>query len=133
VRVKSRFALYSASGTLAARRFAGAFAADLADVFFVADLGAPLADGLELSDLRGLALVVPPRLEPRFAAFFARVAPVRGLDRFAPERAPARFVAIPPFLPRTCPQRPLEPVTATGERARRARPNAQGTASCWQA
>src|SRR5215204_827221 len=134
VRLKSRFELYSASGALDAPRFvatvAERLAADLADVFFVAGFDAPLLDDFApaedfarveafarvqdfaLGEAPRLAAVVEPALGPRFAVVFARVAVFRGVVRVAPERAPARFAAMPSGLAKNMPERPRQPLVA---------------------
>jgi hypothetical protein len=121
VRLKSRFALYSASGALdAPRRLAAVadlLAAVLADDFFGGDFDAPSADdfarvedfarvdGFLPVDAPRLAVVVESALALRFEALFARVAALRGVVRFALDRAPARFAAMSTVLAKSMPER----------------------------
>ena len=111
VRVKSRFALYSASGVLAPRGLLAALPADLDDVFaaFFAALpeGGLVRDALLDDEARfAEADVLEP--DPRFAgvpgvAVFLAVVP------FVPERAPVRFVAMPCILAKTMPGKGFGP------------------------
>jgi hypothetical protein len=75
----------------------------LVDDSFVADFEAPSADDLERVDVLRFGTAVVPLPAPRFGELLARVAVLRGVVRFAPERAPARFAAMRPVLAKNMP------------------------------
>ncbi|HKH92980.1 MAG TPA: hypothetical protein VKA54_14320 [Gemmatimonadaceae bacterium] len=84
----------------------------LAELFFMADLDAPLADDFARVEAPRFAAVGEPALAPRFAVVFARVAFLPGVLRVAPERAPARFAAMPSVLAKSMPEQPPQPLVA---------------------
>lgn len=99
VRVKSRFALYSA------RAFPDADGARpareaLADVFRTAEAALPVRPPR-------LAAAPDPTLAPFFATLLARVTAFRAVARFTPVREPARLVAMPLSFARSMPPAPV--------------------------